>query len=459
MNDGGIKINISADQMKARIALLRPEDGKEYSYNEVDSAIKSKHITYGINSDIIKKIIDEKLYNVEYEFATGTEKVDGVDGYFEYKFNTEFNQKPELNDDGSVNYKKLHLIETVEENQEIVEIHEPIEGQNGVTVTGKTVLAKPGRAMPALQGRGFILAPDKRHYIAERPGRIEKKNEKVFISDVYEISNDVDMKTGNIDFRGDVIIHGNVKSGMTINATGTITIDGIVEAATIKAGKDIIIRGGFIGGYKGCIETKMSLQVKFMEYGTVRADGLIRTDSILNCHVTCYDYIIMEGKHANIIGGYVYAACGIEVYTLGSEKGTQTKIVVGIEKMHLQQMIMLRGSIEEKKNLITKVDVTLEQLEKIAKIKNEDSSKDPKRLALLRTKIKTQSELKKCQLDLDNLENLKLRSNNATVMVVRNVYPGVSVTIGTEVANIKELISTVQFKIQNKKIVIYSMKS
>ena len=77
----------------------------------------------------------------------------------------------------------------------------------------------------------------------------------------------------------------------------------------------------------------------------------------------------------------------------------------------------------------------------------------------MRTKIKTQSELKKCQLDLDNLENLKLRSNNATVTVVRNVYPGVSVTIGTEVANIKELISTVQFKIQNKKIVIYSMKS
>ena len=88
-----------------------------------------------------------------------------------------------------------------------------------------------------------------------------------------------------------------------------------------------------------------------------------------------------------------------------------------------------------------------------------DSSKDPKRLALLRSKIKTQSDLKKNQMDLAKLEDLKERAKNAKVVVIRNVYPRVSVTIGTEKASVKELISTVEFKLHNEKIGIFSMKS
>lgn len=43
--------------------------------------------------------------------------------------------------------------------------------------------------------------------------------------------------------------------------------------------------------------------------------------------------------------------------------------------------------------------------------------------------------------------------------MIRNVYPRVSVTIGTEKASVKELISTVEFKLHNEKIGIFSMKS
>ena len=158
-------------------------------------------------------------------------------------------------------------------------------------------------------------------------------------------------------------------------------------------------------------------------------------------------------------GGYVYAACGIEVYSLGSDKGAETKIVVGIEKMHLQQIISFRTNISDEQELLNKIDVALEQLEKIAQAQKMDSSKDPKRLALLRSKIKTQSDLKKNQMDLAKLENLKERAKDAKVVVIRNVYPRVSVTIGTEKASVKELISTVEFKLHNEKIGIFSMKS
>lgn len=459
MKDSDVKITISKDEMKASLELAQPEEGEEYNYSEVEKAIKARKVTFGVDYDLVSKMVKDKIYNCSYIIASGKEKKDGVDGYLEYKFTTEFDKKPQVNEDGSVNYHKLHLIEIVEKDQEIVEVHDPIACENGMTVTGKIILAKAGKAVSLLQGRGFRQLPDKHHYVADLCGKIEKVNEKVFISEIYEINADVDMKTGNIDFRGDVVIHGNVTSGMSVNATGSVTVDGTVEAATIKAGKDIIIRGGFIGGYKGMIETDSNLLVKFMEYGTVRAAGDINTDSILNCHVTCYSHIFMEGKHANIIGGYVYAACGIEVYSLGSDKGAETKIVVGIEKMHLQQIISFRTNISDEKELLNKIDVALEQLEKIAQAQKMDSSKDPKRLALLRSKIKTQSDLKKNQMDLAKLENLKERAKDAKVVVIRNVFPRVSVTIGTEKASVKELISTVEFKLHNEKIGIFSMKS
>lgn len=62
-------------------------------------------------------------------------------------------------------------------------------------------------------------------------------------------------------------------------------------------------------------------------------------------------------------------------------------------------------------------------------------------------------------MDLAKLENLKERAKDAKVVVIRNVYPRVSVTIGTEKASVKELISTVEFKLHNEKIGIFSMKS
>lgn len=459
MREEDVRVIIFDNEMKASLELLKPEEDEEYTYTEVENIIKAKKVIYGVDHAKVSQMVKDQIYDLSCEIASGKDKIDGIDGYHEYKFNTNLSARPEINQDGSVNYWQLHVIELVDEGQEIVEMHDPIECKNGMTVTGKTLLAKKGKPVPPLQGRGFKVLPDNHHYVAAISGKIEKLNEKVFISEVYEINGDVDMKTGNIDFRGDVVIHGNVTSGMHVIATGSITIDGTVEAAVIKAGKDIIIRGGFIGGYKGLIETEKKLIVKFMEYGTARIGGSIQTDSILSCHVTCYDHIYMEGKRASVIGGYVYAACGIEVYSVGSDNGVETKITVGIERMHLQQILSLRSDILDQTELLKKIEKTLNTLETLARQKGENPANDPKRAALLRTKIKTQSDVKINQMELERLEDLKERAVDASVKIIRDVYPGVTVTIGTEFVQVKEKFDTIEFKLDNGKIMMYSMRA
>lgn len=61
---------------------------------------------------------------------------------------------------------------------------------------------------------------------------------------VLDISGDVDLNIGNIDFNGDVNITGNVITGVTIRAMGSIYIGGYVEGAVIKSNKDIVLNKG-----------------------------------------------------------------------------------------------------------------------------------------------------------------------------------------------------------------------
>lgn len=73
------------------------------------------------------------------------------------------------------------------------------------------------------------------------------------IESVYEIKEDVSLKTGNIDFNGTVIIRGDVPTGFSIKASGDILIDGLVEAAHIEAKGSVTIVKGIVGSRTGGI--------------------------------------------------------------------------------------------------------------------------------------------------------------------------------------------------------------
>lgn len=83
-------------------------------------------------------------------------------------------------------------------------------------------------------------------YTASMDGKIEMQNDRIVVLPVHEVSGNAELAEGNIDFRGDIVIHGNVESGVSIRATGSITIDGVAEACMLEAGKDIILRGGML---------------------------------------------------------------------------------------------------------------------------------------------------------------------------------------------------------------------
>jgi uncharacterized protein (DUF342 family) len=210
----------------------------------------------------VEAMIDNSMYDRECLVARGIAPVQGIDASYDFHFNSKFDKTPKRKENGTVDYWSIQTVEMVKEGQVIATYNSPVNGKNGMSVKGKLLNAKPGRALPPLTGKGFVRLDDEKTYVSQMEGKIELYNNRIIISQVHEINGDVGLNTGNIDFRGDVIIHGNVPSGAVVRATGNITIDGTVEGCIIESDKDVVIRGGMLGHSKGTIKAKGDLHVK-----------------------------------------------------------------------------------------------------------------------------------------------------------------------------------------------------
>jgi len=453
------KIRISYDEMEAYLLLPSPlTPDEEYEFNDIMEKVRAAGVKIGINETKISAMINERYFDRECMIAKGIDAVNGVDAYFDFNFDTNFNKVPSCREDGTVDYWSIHSVELVEEGQVIATYHDPVDGSNGMTVKGKLLIAKRGRPLPPLTGKGFERSADSKTYTSTMNGKIEMKNNRILISDVHEVHGDVGLKTGNIDFRGDVIIHGNVPTGAVIRATGSVTIDGTVEGALIDAHKDVIIRGGMLGSGRGTIITKGNLIAKFLEYTKVKAHGSVTTDSLINCNITSYDKVFLKGKHASIVGGTVHAATGVEAFNFGNEYGVKTEIYAGVNIEVKKQITYHENCIIEAQDMIDKIGAGLKQLDEAVKAGAEIPPNDPRRASLLRTKIVKQAELASHTQQLNEMSAVVESAQGASINVIQDVYMGVIIGINDALHQVKEQQTSVAFFERDGRVVMFSMK-
>jgi len=453
------KIRISYDEMEAYLMLPSPlTPDEEYEFNDIMDKVRAAGVKIGINETKISAMINERYFDRECMIAKGIDAVNGVDAYFDFNFDSNFNKVPSRREDGTVDYWSIHSVELVEEGQVIATYYDPVDGSNGMTVKGKLLVAKRGRPLPPLTGKGFERSADNKTYTSTMNGKIEMKNNRILISDVHEVHGDVGLNTGNIDFRGDVIIHGNVPTGAVIRATGSITIDGTVEGALLDAHKDIIIRGGMLGAGRGTVITKGSLIAKFLEYTKVKAHGSVTTDSLINCNITSYDKVFLKGKHASIVGGTVHAATGVEAYNFGNEYGVKTEIYAGVNMEVKKQITYHENCIIEAQDMIDKIGIGIKQLDDAIKAGADIPPNDPRKASLLRTKIVKQAELASHTQQLNEMNAVVESAHGASINVIQDVYTGVIIGINDALHQVKEQQSSVAFFERDGRVVMFSMK-
>ncbi|NGQ94902.1 FapA family protein [Brevibacillus sp. SYP-B805] len=208
-------------------------------------------IVQGINhAEIVRACESEE--GGEFVIAVGREPEPGIDGYLEFMVDvSEQTSGPRERYNGTIDYREKKRIPSVKKGEVIAIVRPPREGRPGLTVTGVTLLPPPVRAMEVKTGKGAVLMEDGMKVVAIEAGRphvqIRGRLAKIAVLEKLYHDDDVDMRSGNIRFTGDVEIFGNVEEGMEVSAEGDIILHKNVNMAKITSGNSIEILGNVIG--------------------------------------------------------------------------------------------------------------------------------------------------------------------------------------------------------------------
>ena len=135
----------------------------------------------------------------------------------------------------------------------------------------------------------------------------------------------------NINFDGNVEIMGNIIPNMVVRATGYVKVNGYVESASIYAGDDVVLAKGIQGGGISYIEAGGDVLAPFFESTTIKCNGSLRSNHILNCDVTANDSVLLSGKRGLILGGTTRALRYIDATTVGNKAELPTKLILGVD--------------------------------------------------------------------------------------------------------------------------------
>lgn len=449
-------VHISEDAMMASVELVEPEEGKEYTLEDVLALLHQNGVKCGIVQENIQQMLLEKRYYEEVEVAYGCLAEDGKNGHFIYHFNTHPRSAPKVMEDGSVDYRNLECFEGVSKDQLIAEYVPETEGTNGYDVKGRELTSKPGRPAPAIRGKHIYMSEDHMRFYSDVDGKIELEPDtgRIRISNVCNINGNVDASTGNIVFKGNVEIMGSVTSGFKVEATGSVVVNGIVEAATIRAGKDVLLRRGMTGNGKGFIVAGGNVEGRFFEQTNIECGGYVHANSIMNCYVDSRDEVVLSGNRGVLLAGRVRALRGVTAVNIGNLAQVPTYIKVGLEPKMRQRFEELRKEMDFLLRDLEKIASTQEALSKVVAADDKKAMVEEKKLLLMRTKITKTTELERLKEESRDLEEQIQAGKHAAVTVDQWAYAGCSVTINGATNNVKEDVRNVIFTLRKGNVIM-----
>ncbi|MSS62984.1 DUF342 domain-containing protein [Velocimicrobium porci] len=436
--DERVLVHVELDKSKATGIFVAPSSkGKQMSKQDVIDSLVQAGVRFGVKDEAIDEFLRTREYSKEFELALATSAVEGKSAVITYHFNTDLNTKPKVNEDGSVDFHHLDMINHVNKGDVLATLDPVDYGKNGIDVCGGVIKPKKVVAKVLKHGKNIHLSEDGCTMYSDVDGHVTLADDRVFVSDTYEVPADVGVASGDIEYEGNVEVKGNVISGFKVKAKGDIIVNGVVEGATLIAGGQIILKRGIQGMGKGVLEAKGNIVAKFMENCKVITDGEITTDAIMHSDVIAKGSITVGGKKGMITGGNVRTTANITATTLGSVMGTQTNLTIAIDQAILDEF----KQVEERLEQIEEEQKKLVEILKICAKKKMTgtASKEvvqAEQTAALKAK-QLQAENQKCSLRHKVLKMEIENYKGGRIKFSGSAYPGVKVTICNSTLYIK----------------------
>lgn len=356
--DAECNVYLTSDKMIVFICVFPPiAGGEEIQYEQIKGALAKKDVKYGTDEEKICQIVEERSYGIVYAVARGKLCSHGKDGFVTDHYPREIDEGLKEDERGNVDHKSLRRFHSIQEGGLICEITPPTEGEDGIDVTGRELKAKSGKNPQIPQGRNTVLSEDGTQLLAAMDGDITFSSNGFCVDTMLTIEESVDNSVGNLDYNGNILIKGDVKSGFKVNATGDIIVQGSVGSAHLCAGGSIEILEGMNGNDQGTLRAYGDIKITFMESVNVVCYQDIYAATIVNSDIVCGGSVYATKGKGVIVGGLIKAMKIVEARRIGNQSGCENVIKLGHELSDEDDLETMQ------KELSTSVD-TLDKINK-----------------------------------------------------------------------------------------------
>jgi uncharacterized protein (DUF342 family) len=429
-----VKINVNDSGTEAYIVIGQASDGnpEPLTKDDLERAAAGARVSFGLDAATLRALASGPLFDTAIPIARGVPAVDGTDGEAVYLVKKSDEFKPDYGGDDAklVDYKNVDVFQIAEKGQALCEITQPTPGVDGTNVYGGIIQARPGKAAPDPRGANTVWSEDGKTLLAAADGIVNFNGTTISVSELLNIPGDVDLSTGNIRFGGDVIVKGSVNEGFIVECGGNLTVKGKIGSADVSVKGNLIVADGVNGSRQKTINVGGYMRARYIENGTIKAEGDIFADYIIDSSVDCRGNITLAGSKSVLVGGRTAVFGVLSANYMGNERGIKTRIELMRPPIDEERLAQLTGE-REALNAELKSNA-----ENVSKLRHLMVQTDKPEIGALHKQLMGQAPVLRERLHLLDEEILRVKGEGGSdcpgsIICRRIMYSGVDVFAGS----------------------------
>ena len=316
-----VAVRIESERLEARICV---EPGPVAGIDELRAALERAGVVYGVDEARCAQLASA-LANPDHTardelIASGSAPEPGRNGVLEPHFPIGLQPGTER-DDGSIDFLDRALLTPVDEGALIATYHPATLGIEGTGVDGKVIPTRTAQETLPPLGPGVVHDAASGEIRARFDGAVTYQEEKgLDVIDYFEHGGDVNLRSGNLNIQGGVLVTGSINAGLRVRASGDVVVKTGIDGGSAEAGGSVGVTGGILGGTDGEVRAGGDVSVRHAHGARIHCGGLLTVADAVDCRLRGRE-IQATGK---VLGGELEAETRIVVSRAGSPFGART---------------------------------------------------------------------------------------------------------------------------------------
>lgn len=389
LEDFSNKVSIIISENKTKGSISIPFDyRKNFTVDKILQILKSNQICYGIvDDDIIRDYLNHsKSTDQELIVAIGRNPVEGKHATIIYHFNTQYQLPGMIREDGTIDFRKRGTVPYVTENMLLAEKKPLTMGAPGIDVYGEKIPPATDLDVELRCKDGAWVSEDSLKIFAQIDGQpCLDSSGCISVHREITIKGDVNYKTGNIDYRGNVFISGLIREGFRVKCVD-LTVMGI-SGGIVECDGDLNISEGIVNAK---LIVNGNIRTKYIKESSVSAlENITVVKEIMDSKITSNG--IIDNSAGRITGSEIGACKKLVLGQVGTQMAKKSVLRIGFND-HLDTLI---NNLKDKKSA---------SLFKIQELEQEKRELDEKLLRFHKHADSHSLALEKKQIKLQNLK-------------------------------------------------------